>query len=102
MNVTDFLELSAKVGIKTPDLIAGFAGGLVSAIVFKKSDPWSVVSSVVVGAFTANYIGEPIAKFLGMGGGAAAFICGLAGMAICQALVDAAKRWRPGPPDPRP
>lgn len=86
----------ADYGLKVSDLIGGFAGGLVSAIVFKKSDRWSVVSSVVVGALTANYIGEPIAKFLGMGGGAAAFICGLAGMAICQGLVDAIKHWRPG------
>lgn len=87
-----------ELGIKVPDLVAGFAGGVVNAFVFKRSRPWAIVGSVVVGALTANYVGEPLSKFLGMGGGTGAFIAGLAGMALCQGLVDAARRWRPGPP----
>lgn len=85
------------IGIKVPDLVAGLFGGLVNAFVFKRSDPGSVIGSVVVGALTANYLGEPISRFLGTSGGAAAFITGLAGMALCQGLIDAAKRWTPGP-----
>lgn len=88
-----------RIGIKIPDLIAGFAGGVVNAFVFKRSDPTSIVASMVVGAFTANYLSGTIASYLnrwvGTSDGAAAFIVGLAGMAICQGIAEAAKSWRP-------
>jgi hypothetical protein len=83
---------------KVPDLVAGFAGGVVHAFVFKRTTPWSAIGSVVVGALTANYLSEFVGRFIGTPSGAAAFITGLAGMALCQGLIDAAKRWRPGPP----
>lgn len=88
----DFLR---ELGINVPNLIAGLSGGIVNAFVFKRSDPWSVIGSVVVGALTANYLSGPIGSYLGTGGGAASFIVGLAGMAICQGIVEAAKSWRP-------
>lgn len=75
------------LGVKLPDLFAGFAGGVVNAFVFKKADPFSVAGSMVVGAFTANYLGEPIGSHLGLSTGAAAFVVGVAGMAICQGIV---------------
>jgi hypothetical protein len=83
------------VGIKMPDLIAGFAGGVVNAFVFKRADPWSIIGSMIVGALTANYLSEPIGHYVGTQPGASAFIVGLAGMAICQGIVEAAKSWRP-------
>lgn len=85
-----------------PDLFAGFAGGVVNAFVFKRTDPWAVVGSMVVGAFTANYLGEPAMRLVSsiFGGasisaGASAFVVGMAGMAICQGLVAAFARWKP-------
>lgn len=84
-----------EFGIRLPDLIAGFSGGVVNAFVFKRSGALAVIGSVVVGAFTANYLGAPAAKMIGASDGAAAFIVGLAGMAICQTIVDAVKRWKP-------
>jgi hypothetical protein len=75
-------DLARELGLKVPDLVAGFAGGLVNAIVFKRTTPWSAIGSVVVGALTANYLSEFIGRFIGTPGGAAAFITGLAGMAI--------------------
>ena len=83
------------LGIRIPDLFAGLAGGIVNAFVFKRSDPWSIIGSVVVGALTANYLSVPIGTYTGTTGGAASFIVGLAGMAICQGIVGAAKSWRP-------
>ncbi len=87
--------LLVEFGIRVNDLIAGFAGGVVNAFVFRRSEPWSVIGSMVVGAFTANYLTEPVSKYLGTGSGPAGFIVGLAGMAICQGIVEAAKSWRP-------
>lgn len=86
------------LGIKLPDLFAGFAGGVVNAFVFRRADPWSVVGSMVVGAFTANYLGETASHVLMLSSGASAFIVGIAGMAICQGLVAAAHNWRPTVP----
>lgn len=85
----------AQLGINVQDALAGFAGGVVNAFVFKRSDPWSVIGSMIVGALTANYLSGPIGRYTGTSGGAAAFIVGLAGMAICQGIMEAAKAWKP-------
>lgn len=87
--------LMVWLGVKMPDLIAGFAGGVVNAFVFKRADPISIIGSMIVGALTANYLSESVGHYVGTSGGAAAFIVGLAGMAICQGIVEAAKSWRP-------
>jgi hypothetical protein len=89
-------DLLLSIGIKLPDLVAGFAGGVVHAFVFKRSDALSVMGSIVVGALTANYLGEPAAHYVGGAfGGGASFIVGLCGMAICQGIAEAVKKWRP-------
>lgn len=91
-----------ELGLRLPELIAGFAGGVVSALVVPQSSPVKLVSSVLVGALTANYLGAPAAAYLGFTSpgalGSAAFIVGLGGMAICQGIVEAIKRWRPTVP----
>jgi uncharacterized membrane protein YeaQ/YmgE (transglycosylase-associated protein family) len=84
-----------QIGIKMPDLVAGFAGGVVNAFVFKRADPFSIIGSMIVGALTANYLSESVGHYIGTTAGASAFIVGLAGMAICQGVVEAAKSWRP-------
>ena len=83
------------LGLKMPDLVAGFAGGVVNAFVFKRANPVAIVGSMIVGSLTANYLSETVGHYLGTSGGASAFIVGLAGMAICQGIVEAAKSWRP-------
>ena|ERR1700683_4753014 len=84
-----------QLGINLHDIVGGFAGGVVNAFVFRRSDPWSIIGSMIVGSLTANYLSEPIGRYVGTGAGASAFIVGLAGMAICQGIVEAAKSWRP-------
>lgn len=93
--MADDPSIWVELGIRKSDLVAGFCGGIVAAFVLKRSDPWSIVSSVVVGSLTASYLTGPIGQFTGTSGGTAAFIVGLAGMAICQGIVEAAKAWRP-------
>lgn len=87
--------LLLQLGIKLPDLVAGFGGGVVNAIVFKKSDPASIISSMIVGALTANYLTEPVSHYLGTSANTSGFLVGLAGMALCQGIIEAAKSWRP-------
>ena len=92
MSDPDFL---LSLGLKAQDLVAGLAGGVVNAIVFKRSTPVAVVGSMLVGALTANYLGEYAAKYTGTSSGAAAFLVGLTGMIICQIIVAAAGKWTP-------
>jgi len=93
--MSDDPGLLVQIGVRLQDLIAGLMGGVVNAFVFSRSDPWSIIGSMVVGALTANYLSDPIGRMIGTSGGATAFIVGLAGMAICQGIVEAAKNWHP-------
>lgn len=86
----DFFSI---VGIHLKDLIAGFAGGVANAFVFKKANPWAVIGSIVVGGLAANYLGATLGRLLGTSDGFSAFVVGLAGMAICQGIVESAGSW---------
>ena len=89
-------DILAEIGIRAQDIVAGLAGGVVNAFVFQRSNPAAIVGSVVVGSLTAAYLTEPASRFFGTTGGATAFLVGLCAMAICQAVVAAASKWRPG------
>jgi hypothetical protein len=47
-------DFFAIVGIHLKDLIAGFAGGVANAFVFKKANPWAVIGSIAVGGLAAT------------------------------------------------
>lgn len=97
----DFLT---SMGIRVSDVMAGAAGGIVNAFVFKRSNPVAVTGSIVVGALTANYLGGSASRLMEawVSPSATVFIVGLCGMGICQAIADAVSRWKPklgGAPD---
>lgn len=90
------------LSISFANIIAGFAGGVVNAFVLKRSDPWSIIGSVVVGALTANYLASPAQKIISIIPGLAAttepiaaFLVGMGGMGLVQGLIEALKKWRP-------
>jgi hypothetical protein len=87
--------LWAQLGINLHDMLAGFAGGTVYAIALKKSDPWSIFTSVAAGGLTANYMTDPMGHYLGTSPGPSGFIAGLTAMAIAQGLISAARAWKP-------
>ncbi len=86
-----------ELGVKTQDLVAGLAGGVVNAFVFQRGSPMAIVGSVVVGALTAAYLTEPAGRLTGTTGGATAFIVGLGAMAICQGILGRLAKWSPAP-----
>lgn len=90
-------EALLEFGLKLNDLVAGFAGGVVSSLVMRNTSPWQAVASVLVGTLTANYLAEHARSVLGLGEGAA-FIVGLTAMVTMNGVIEAAKRWRPGQP----
>lgn len=87
-----FYDFLAWIGIKVPDLVAGFFGGVVKALVFHKDRPAETVVSGVVGALTANYLGEALASKVGFGTGATCFAVGISAMVLCQVIIDRARK----------
>ena len=79
------------LGLKLPDLFAGFAGGVVSVFLMRKVTPWEAVGSIVAGAFTANFFGESMAVIINIKVPLACFVTGLTSMAVCQGLVEMVK-----------
>jgi hypothetical protein len=88
----DFLS---SLGFQLKDLVPGIEGGIAHVFLFRKSKPWDIISSIVVGGLAANYLGPTVSNVTGTPEGAAAFIVGLAGMAICQRIVESAGSWTP-------
>lgn len=92
------------LGPKLPDIVAGFAGGVVNVFVMRRIAWFEALGSVVVGTLTAAYMGPWIARTVGLDPGVAAFLVGLTGMALCQGFIEVARKWRPnwlppsGPP----
>lgn len=90
MSIADVL---ATVGIKVPDLSAGFAGGVINALWFQRGKPLDVISSVMGGAITANFLTGTAAHVSGLEPGAAGFLVGLTAMAICQGAFIKVRGW---------
>lgn len=82
-----------ELGIKMSDVVAGLAGGIVNAFAFRKTDPLSMITSIVIGTLTATFLADYPARWFGTSGNATAFIVGLGGMAICQGIVAGIKKF---------
>ena len=93
--MSDWSMLSA-IDVSVRDLLGGFAGGVVNALVFTRTSPWTAVGSMVVGALTAAYLTDAAVAITGIGQKPASFIVGLGGMAICQGLIEAIRNYRFG------
>lgn len=78
------------------DLLGGFAGGVVNALVFTRTSPWTAVGSMVVGALTAAYLTDAAVAVTGVSPKPASFIVGLGGMAICQGIIGAIRNYKFG------
>jgi len=89
-------DILTAIGLRAQDLVGGLAGGVVNAFVFQRTSPLAALSSVVVGCLTAAYLTEPAGRYIGTTGGATSFLVGLCAMAICQAVVSAVGKWKPG------
>ena len=84
----------SSFGFHTRDIIAGFMGGIANSFVYKKSKPWAIIGSVVVGGISANYLSPVISNIFGTSSETSAFLVGLTGMAVCQHIVESARSWK--------
>lgn len=80
-------DILLEYGITLPNLIAGLLGGMVKAVAIDKATPFAVITSMMAGGFTANYVGEPLAKMMNIGIGLSCFTTGLGAMVICQGVL---------------
>lgn len=83
-----------QFGIDIKMIIAGFCGGVVHTFVFRQTDPYTAIGSIVAGIVTANYVAASAAKSFGISDGFAGFAVGLSAMAVCQGIVTAAKQFK--------
>ena len=88
-----------SLGLTPSNLFAGFAGGLVAALVTSGSRPslWSIFSSVIVGGGCGGYLGPLVPGWmpLWMGvkvGPGTSFGVGVASTPLCRGIILAAQR----------
>lgn len=80
------------LGLRPPQLISGFLGGLVAAFVMRNARPGEAFISVVIGGVTANYLAPAFERVMvntlgfSFDLGAAGFIVGIGGMTIVQGI----------------
>lgn len=85
-------QILLELGIDIKLLVAGFCGGVVHTFVFKQTDPYTAIGSIIAGVFTANYVGMTAARLFNISEPFAGFAVGLSAMAVCQGIVAAAKQ----------
>lgn len=88
------MDIGHDLGINLQRAVAGFAGGMVYALVMKQVRAIEAVSSVLVGTATANYLTDYVIKLIGFDGGGMAFLTGLIAMVLCQGIIAGAKQLR--------
>jgi ABC-type xylose transport system permease subunit len=89
-------NIFAAIDVSIRDLLGGFAGGVVNALVFTRTSPWTAVGSMIVGALTAAYLTDAAVAMTGISQKPASFIVGLGGMAICQGIIGAIRNYKFG------
>lgn len=95
-------ELLAEVGIRLPDFVAAFLGGVASVFFVRTVTPWQALSSFVVGLVLGTYLGGAAAKAIGLSTETASCLVAFAGMAVAQGIMEAAKAWKPRVPGGQP
>jgi hypothetical protein len=69
-------EILHELGINLSYLVAGFLGGVVKVFLSREARPFAMMTFVVTGAITANYVTELLAHYLRFPAGASGFLVG--------------------------
>lgn len=81
-----------QLGLDIKMIVAGFVGGVIHTFIFRQTDLYTAIGSILAGIGTANYIGRTAATMLNVNEGFGGFVVGLSAMAICQGIVAAIKK----------
>lgn len=83
MSIPTVKEALDSIGLQGANLIAGFIGGVLNVLIFKRINPWDAMAAMASGTFTAGYLGESISRmvqFLPVGG--TCFLVGFGGVVV--------------------
>jgi sugar (pentulose or hexulose) kinase len=75
--------MSDSLGLNLRDVAIGIQGAFSAILVLRKKKLYEVLSTVVVGGLTANYVGPAAADRFGFPHDVTVYICGVAGWVIC-------------------
>lgn len=95
-------EFLSELGLRLPDIVAAFWGGVASAFFVRNVTPWQALSTFVIGLVLGSYFGAPAAKLTGLTTETASCLVAFAGMAVAQGLTEAVRAWRPTIPGGKP
>ncbi len=70
-------------GLNLRDVAIGIQGAFSAILVLRKKKLSEVLSTVVVGGLTANYVGPVLADHTGLTHDFSIYVCGVAGWVIC-------------------
>jgi hypothetical protein len=94
------LKLLPLLGFNLAYIVAGFSGGIVT-LIFVQTSRNRAVTGTLGGALTANYLAQPVLKFLSLpptaelGG---AFICGIVAIKIVNGIYNRGIKFEKGQP----
>lgn len=83
-------DFFSGLGLHVRVIIAGLMGGAIKTLLVRRVRPWKIVSSAIVGAVTANYLGPFISDRVGTPQELTGFLIGFAGMAASKKIIEAA------------
>lgn len=89
-------DWATEWGMNLQLILAGFWGGVISGLAVRQAGVIEVISVVLTGMMTANYLGGVAVKYTGAPELATGFIVGLSGMVICRGIIAAAQAFRFG------
>ena len=75
--------MSDSFGLNLRDVAIGIQGAFSSILILRKKTLKEVLSTVAVGALTANYVGPYFSDRTGFPHDLSVYICGVAGWVIC-------------------
>jgi len=84
------------IGLDHRHMIAGFCGGFVNMMYFRKQRPRNVIGLIIAGGLMGNYFHPIIEHLLSTTAITASFITGMAGNALCHGSVELSKSWLKG------
>ena len=94
----DFLD---SLSIVPANAVAGFAGGFVNVFLFKNLAPIDFLGALVVGTFTAIYLGKFLSDTMHMPTEVVCFFLGAGGQPLLAQLIAYARNKLPGGTDAR-
>lgn len=92
------MEIMALVGFNLAYIVAGFSGGVVT-LIFVQTDRRRAIAGTMGGALVANYLAQPLLKWLSLPATAelgGAFICGIVAIKIVKGIYLRGERFAEG------